>query len=474
MKKINKKLISSIILGLILYTPVTNVHAAELNDGAIKGSADNYGSYRTEDSGIYTYDFQGASQLNITDNSNENYGIGIYTNSGLEQIKIVDKLDININKNNNNTYNFDGIIISPTDESNKIIDRSAGGNITIESINPGSMATFRGAAINILRAPGMENKILLGDSDIKLNVVDAENGIYLYGLYIDSMGSGGSNNQIVMGNGKMEITGNLKSGGKNNTQGIGMLVFYENTITTGDVSVDIKMTNEDNTLQNINVGIDAEHGGKVITDNGDINVYGNGGSAVYNSGVFAYDGGEVTKTGGNITAIAEGEGTLAARGVFARGGTIDVGISDVITQAIGGSIENNNVIESIGLVSLSDGLINYAGGTITATADNKDAYVAAVLANSGGNININKGTNNKVIINGNVDNLSTGAIFLNLNTADSVLNGGVYDANGTFNLANSAQWNVLGESTVNNFNVDNGIITVILQSTRQRKVLILL
>ena len=65
-----------------------------------------------------------------------------------------------------------------------------------------------------------------------------------------------------------------------------------------------------------------------------------------------------------------------------------------------------------------------------------------------------------MVINGNVDNMSTGKIFLNLNTADSVLNGGVYDANGTFNLANSAQWNVLDESTVNNFNVDNGIVNM--------------
>lgn len=37
MKKLNRKLISSIILGLILYTPITNVYATELNDGAIYG-----------------------------------------------------------------------------------------------------------------------------------------------------------------------------------------------------------------------------------------------------------------------------------------------------------------------------------------------------------------------------------------------------------------------------------------------------
>lgn len=49
---------------------------------------------------------------------------------------------------------------------------------------------------------------------------------------------------------------------------------------------------------------------------------------------------------------------------------------------------------------------------------------------------------------------------MNLNTADSVLNGRVSDANGTFNLENGAQWNVLGKSTVNTFHMKNGIINM--------------
>lgn len=35
MKKISKKLISSVILSLIMYAPVNNVYAATLEDGAI-------------------------------------------------------------------------------------------------------------------------------------------------------------------------------------------------------------------------------------------------------------------------------------------------------------------------------------------------------------------------------------------------------------------------------------------------------
>ena len=40
MKKISKKLISSVILSLMMYTPVTNVYAATLEEGAIFGKND--------------------------------------------------------------------------------------------------------------------------------------------------------------------------------------------------------------------------------------------------------------------------------------------------------------------------------------------------------------------------------------------------------------------------------------------------
>ena len=104
--------------------------------------------------------------------------------------------------------------------------------------------------------------------------------------------------------------------------------------------------------------------------------------------------------------------------------------------------------------------ISYAGGTITATADNDKATVRAVHALDTADIYINKDTSNTVMINGDVKNSGTGTIYLKLNTADSVLNGAVDDENGTFNLGNGAQWNVLGASTVKDFQMGNGIINM--------------
>ena len=98
MKKINKKLISSIILGLILYTPVTNVYAAELNDGAIYGNGDNYSSYRELDiNGNLVYDFNEDSNLKFSTTGTWPYQQNaIYINENDQNnIIINNKLDIN-------------------------------------------------------------------------------------------------------------------------------------------------------------------------------------------------------------------------------------------------------------------------------------------------------------------------------------------------------------------------------------------
>ena len=89
MRNISKKLISSVILSLIMYAPVNNVYAATLEDGAIFGKNDiellgddSYDSYRTESNGVFTYDFNGDSQLNITTkDTGVNAGVYIMTDN---------------------------------------------------------------------------------------------------------------------------------------------------------------------------------------------------------------------------------------------------------------------------------------------------------------------------------------------------------------------------------------------------------
>lgn len=413
MKKLNRKLISSIILGLILYTPITNVYATELNDGAIYGINDNYSSYRKLDTnGNLVYDFYEDSSLEFNTTGTWPYQQNaIYINeSNQNNIIINNKLDINFT---NSKGSINGISINSVVQD-KTIDRSKGGNIIIHQDNPES-ATVAG-----VKASGKNNSILLGDSQIDINVKNPASNGEVYGLYIIS----GQENNITMGNG--DIVVNAEGDGWIFVEGIA--AYNNNNIKTGNINLRVS---------------------SII----------NTGELTYIRGIEANSGAHIETGKSNIDVVAKGAETVSAIGVLsALGSTVDLNITNVNVKTIGGSTENGASVQSIGLYSGDNSEINYAGGSINAKADKADAYVAAVKAGSNSNININKGTNNTVVINGNLDAINTGKIFLNLNTPDSVLNGHVLDENGTFNLTNNAKWNVTDVSKVNEFNIDNGKI----------------
>lgn len=487
MKKMNKKLLGSLILGLMLSVPVSQVNAIQLNGGGICGTGDKYGDYRelSEDGKTLTYDFGGGSTLTV-DGSSDSNGVINRLDSGALEMVIKDQLDIKV-ENIGKVATLNGITISNgfvNPAEGQVISRSAGGSITVVStkaepfydypddlpLEYAPAAALYGASIS----GGNKNKIDLGDSAITVTAEDANMKVVLQGLYIaDNTGLGCTENQIIMGNGEINIIGNVIGNvtpvRPNTMQGIGMMVAGEkNTIETKNVSITVDMTGNENTEKISNSGIEAYSGGAVNTGNGDITINGQGGAEVYSYGISAARGqviqegqviqgsqGTVTKTGGHINVVAEGEGTVMAYGVRALGGIVNIaGSTDVTAKTIGGSTNT----QSIGLVGMDDGEINYAGGTITASADNEQADVAAIQVRDSSAIKVNENSQNKVVINGDVKNSGTGAIYLNLNTADSVLNGAVSDANGTFNLENGAQWNVLGTSTVNDFHMKNGII----------------
>lgn len=447
MKKMNKKLLGSLILGLMLSAPVSQVCAADLKEGAIYGTGDSYSSNPnivTDDGTTLTYDFGGDSALVMnTLGGADNQKNAIFIKGNQKNITINNKLDISLT---NNTYGTSpsGIHIFDSAEG-KIINRSKGGKIEI--LGNQISGAFGAQIYN-----GSSNGILLGDSDISINV---ENPFYvsnIYGLRV----MGGTDNYIEMGKGKIQITAE----GNGNTLGnaYGAAAYDNNIIRTGDVDIEINLGLSGGTIfagglfAGSNSGMDGEKG--IFTGSGDITVTAQGTGSSYAQGLSTGKDGYIEKTGGSVTATAKGEGALQAVGVYDGGGTINItGSTDITAETIGG-----NTATSIGLLGIGSGTINYAGGTVTAVSDNKSANVAAVQAQSKTNININKGTKNKVVLNGNVKNFGTGAIYLNLNTEDSVLNGGVSDQYGTFNLEDGAQWNVLGTSTVNDFHMKNGII----------------
>lgn len=463
MKKISKKLISSVILSLMMYTPVTNVYAATLEEGAIFGKNDiellgddNYESYRTENNGVFTYDFGGDSQLNITTkDTGVNAGVYIMTDNrnSVNTIKINNELDVILTKEHSKAT-LSGIIIS-AGLSDKTIDRSFGGDIIINSYDDettGVGTSVIGANISALN----NNTILLGNSDITLNATNVKYGMLLSGLYVTN----GTNNKIDMKDGNIKITGNIKSDSPNFAEAYGMNASGSgNIISTEDVFVDIDITGDQNSIGTIASGNLASNGGTIDSEAGDIDVYAinENGQSVYVYGINADSNGKVGKDSGKITVTAEGNGILSATGMLANNGIVDVKLADILVETIG----QNNANALRGLWGTKSGEIYYGGGTITATTNNDDAYVAAISAEDDSVINVNQDTNNKVVINGNVDNYDDGIINLNLNTINSELNGAIDDNsdNGTtLTLANGAEWNNTVASNVTNVSMNGGII----------------
>lgn len=473
--KMNKKLLGSLILGVMLCTPLMGAHAADLTEGAIYGNGDNYGTYRepSEDGKTLTYDFDGEeSNLKFTTSYPKEHSGAIFINEqnvddDFNTIKINDKLNIEFDLENNSGA-VHGIAI--TRGPNKTIDRREGGNITINSSND-SGTTFTSITGAWISAD--ESEIYLGDGDITIEAKDAENGLGMEGLNI----GGCEGSTIYMGDGEIKITGNVQSNNQRN-QVLGFHVKGTgNKIDSGNVSMDIEVTGDNDTATtNLVYGVYAVDGSKVITGDGDIKVaaINPAGGTVNSYGIFAFNGGtateegyDITKKGGDITVIAEGKGTVQAMGVANSSSKVNLGLANIKVQAIG----NGNAVTSKGLYAIGNGEIIYAGGQIDAVAYNSDgvtyneqANVLAIQTKNSATVkvneNVNENSKNTVVINGDVNNSGTGAIYLNLNTADSVLNGAVDDAKGIFNLENGAQWNVLGKSTVNTFYMKNGIINM--------------
>ena len=457
-KNLRSKILLCVLAGGVLYSPITNVYAATLEDGPIFGKNDNYGSYKTEENDSLVYDFDGESSLVISkDELDAIYING--NNADSKNIIINDKLDIKLT---NNGGTLSGICIY-NDAVGKTINRSGGGKIEVNNINSTGSGYSYGARIS----RGEGNNILLGDTDIEINVQNPVSGAEIYGLQIRN----GQNNIIKMGNGNIVIDSMSQMPVGNSwslLEGISVN-GKTNKIETGNVSLDLSATGD----HDLNVyGLESCEGGNIITGDGDIfvqainnNISADTKNSAY--GISASDGSVITKGNGNIAAIVQGKGTVAAYGLYLIGDktTANLGIVDISAKTIGGSNVN-----SFGVWTINESTANIAGGSITAKAynsdgisENKDAYVAAILSEHTSAINVNHGTTNDVVINGDILTFGNSTVNLNLNTINSEINGAIYkgSTNGTnLTLANGAEWNVGGNynSNITNLDMNGGII----------------
>ena len=385
-KNLRSKILLCILAGGVL--AANTALAAEYNLPAT-GSGDNYSADIKKDdgNGNYTYDFGTDAKL-VIDGEERGISLDYERNADVNKIIINGELDISMtNKENANpTY---GIYLQGN--GNKEIDRSAGGNINVFVEDSESSFYTMGSGVYLTSSSSSDNNVIkIGNADIDVKVLNAKYGINAFG--IDGYAEG-SNNKIIMGNGSINVTAESAA---NETGGYYVTAFgiraeKDIDVQTGDLDIAVTASGNKFIWETYANGIRANEGGIINTGNGDINVHAinKESQPVYADGVRTFDG-QIDKTGGKITVKAEGSGTIGARGILADGGTIDIGVADVTAETIGGADDS----ESIGLCGWYNGEINFAGGSITASADNEDVSVYAIMADNESVINVNQGTAN--------------------------------------------------------------------------------
>lgn len=451
-KEMKYKVLLCLLAGSVL--SVNTALAAEYTE-TISGANDtSYNAIKVQNGNEYTYNFNKGDSLKLTDSTN---GI-IIDNNNVDSITVNNSLDLYMDNTNYDVWKSSvmaGIVINNASEA--AIRRNNGGDITINVNDCDGKRYSKVSGVTIENGTS-NNTIEIGNSQINVNVLKAQYGVLARGLSAE-----GTNNKIVMGDGLINVTAEsvLNEKGVYYVDAYAVAAYNKTEIKTGDVDITATAIGNEFVTQTLVNSINAELGESTVTiGNGDVIATAVSTGASYANAIYAGGGATVTKGNGNIIAKAEGtgEGTgnIAARGIFANNGTVNVAVADIKAETTGGDSDS----QSIGLLGQNNGEINFAGGSIAASADNEEVYVAAISAYDDSVINVNQGTANRVVINGNVDNYGDGAINLNLNTADSVLTGSIEDEKGTLNLANGARWVATGISEVNELTMNQGNIYV--------------
>ena len=470
-KNLRSKILLCVLAGGVLAANTALAAEYTKYTEAILGAEDTgniYNSIKSNTGNNYTYTFTEDSVIKI---NGDEYGIAIGED------------------NTYNTVNTDSITV-------------AGANLNIDIVNEQLNTTADGYGISV--GAGKDDKTIdmsKNDGIIRVSTVSSTNWrATSRGAVLHDSGSN-KNNTIHIGNAIMELSAYNNAAGNASIAGIYITAGTEHTITMGDGQITGKAVSENGLaeawgvydggtdtnvkLENVLIdilaegnadfivasGIEKYNAGNVEVGDGDIVVKAINNSVVADTeslakGIYADTGSVVTKENGKIDVFAEGGKYTTAYGVYAYGSTVNLnGIVDINAEAVD---SGNNTPSAYGIYAEgNDAEVNMQGGSITAQINNADGVTDnnnndsyAIYGYDSSVININQGTTNKVVINGDIRTGRNAAVNLNLNTADSVLTGSIEDDDGTLNLANDASWIATGYSEVNKLTMNQGNIYV--------------
>lgn len=194
---------------------------------------------------------------------------------------------------------------------------------------------------------------------------------------------------------------------------------------------------------------------------------------IFLEGTPKYNGPQMTINGKNLNVSAESKGYYA-HGIYVANNTSDLGGKDTTKLVI--NSENTVIHAKADTKEHEIGIATYSQGQVEVNGNLEINAANAIVTRGGSTISINQNGDKTVKINGDIlfdyDAPTSGTkvdadVSINLNNADSVLNGNIYvsgnpvgslaDVNGmNLNIANGAQWNMTGDSFVNHATVKDG------------------
>lgn len=194
---------------------------------------------------------------------------------------------------------------------------------------------------------------------------------------------------------------------------------------------------------------------------------------IFLEGTQGYNGPQMTINGNNLNVSAESSGYYA-HGIYVANNTSDLGGKDTTKLVI--NSENTVINAKADTKEHEIGIATYSKGQVEVNGNLEINAANAIVTRGGSTISINKNGDKTVKINGDIlfdyDAATSGTkvdadVSINLNNADSVLNGNIYvngnptgslaDVDGmNLNIANGAQWNMTGDSFVNHATVKDG------------------
>lgn len=194
---------------------------------------------------------------------------------------------------------------------------------------------------------------------------------------------------------------------------------------------------------------------------------------IFLEGTPNYNGPQMTINGKNLNVSAESSGYYA-HGIYVANNTSNLGGKDTTKLVI--NSENTVINAKADTKEHEIGIATYSQGQVEVNGNLEINAANAIVTRGGSTISINKNGDKTVKINGDIlfdyDAPTSGTkvdadVSINLNNADSVLNGNIYvngnpvgslaDVNGmNLNITNGAQWNMTGDSFVNHATVKDG------------------